>query len=158
MSWHINLGLVRPPFITLGEPDRNRRFQRFHYCCSYMRVLGTRVNSTATASYRSFAQQWTIPAFRLPDTLIAIETCLAERYLTMDYSGFQASCHKANICRCKNLKCYILSVKFSINLMPRVVTFLQFLVCCCVRSADMLKLINLTLNAFILNRSWQNHY
>jgi hypothetical protein len=41
-------GLVWPPFVALGEPDRNRRLKGFHYCCACMRCVGNMCNSAAT--------------------------------------------------------------------------------------------------------------
>jgi hypothetical protein len=41
-------GVVRPPFISSGELDRNRLLQDFSFCCSYMRCVGNVCNSVAT--------------------------------------------------------------------------------------------------------------
>jgi hypothetical protein len=40
--------LVRPPFITSGEPERNHRLQGCHYRCSGMCCVGNVCDSVAT--------------------------------------------------------------------------------------------------------------
>jgi hypothetical protein len=93
---------LRALFISWCGPKTEHSLEQFVYSSVSSVVTVTCVSPAATnplclkSAYRTVAQQCTIPAFRLSDTLVVREACLAKRCLAMDYSGFQASFH--NMC------------------------------------------------------------
>jgi hypothetical protein len=92
------LKLTELPFITWYGLETEHPFERLVFCNLHIHCHGNAcLLQQPCASSRCPAMDvhsdFTIPAFRLPDTFLVMGTCIVKLWPAMDYTSFQVSCH-----------------------------------------------------------------